>query len=152
MSGLYTTKGDNTMRTYIQAIGDAPDRFATESKDCTVRALSNCLGVSYKAAHAIMAKHAGRKPNSGPQWNRYSDTMLSLGFKGVAYGSGATAKYLQSSKGFKSKKGITIAKLLPLLPERAVVGIRGHVFAVVNGQILDSGPMNGSRRVDVVFC
>ena len=140
------------MRNYIQAIGDAPDRFAGESKDCTVRALCNCLGVSYRTAHAIMQKHAGRKPNSGPQWNLYTNTMLSLGFKGTAYGSGATAKYLQASKGFKGRAGITIAKLLPTLPERAIIGIRGHVFAVVNGQILDSGPMNGSRRVDVVFC
>ena len=140
------------MRNYIPAVGDAPDRFAGESKDCTVRALCNCLGVPYRTAHAIMEKHAGRKPNSGPQWNKYSDTMLSLGFKGTAYGTGSASLYLQMRKGFKAKKGITVSKLLPTLPERAIIGIRGHVFAVVRGQILDGGPLNGARRVDVVFC
>ena len=99
-----------------------------------------------------MAKHTGRVDGKGANAIELAKAIQSLGFTVTPVGKNNTARHLEFNLKIKATKGITVAKILPTLPSRAIVGVRGHVFAVVDGKIMDTGSTcNGNMHVDVVF-
>ena len=55
-----------------------PESFRDETRDCTVHALANALGISYADAHAC-AQLAGRKAGKGMQSADLIATARKLG-------------------------------------------------------------------------
>lgn len=120
-------------------------RYLSERNDCTVRALSIAVGVDYVTAHEFMKAH-GRKDGHG--------AML------FVYRAWAHNEYRIRS--FWEVAGIpwndprrerTLGQWLKSgeLPERAIVGTRGHVFAVINGTVYDTGRTGARSKVNIVY-
>lgn len=128
-------------------------RIEGEARDCTVRALANALGAPYKLAHKILAK-AGRREGRGMSFEPLYKVYTRLGFDLVAfYGETKTVKYLRQEFSFiPHEKGITLARMLPRLQNgRYIVKVDGHVFAVVDGKVLDYGENPSGSRVMALF-
>ena len=108
------------------------DRFGNESRDCTVIAVSHCLGISYKEAHDKLAG-LGRSPNMGfPFRIEYVNTL------GIVVRTDIRPR--------------TFKEVYPLLKQgRFIVRIKGHVFAVVDGVIYDSEPSTSRKKVYAVY-
>lgn len=90
--------------------------------DCGVRALANALGVSYDEAFDALAA-AGRKPRRYTYREHLEAAAKALGRK------------LQFND---SMAGVTVRRLPKELPGgRWIVLVRGHLLAVVDGEVLD---------------
>jgi hypothetical protein len=125
---------------------------AGETRDCTVRALSNASGMHYDQAHELLKKH-GRKNRCGA----FFSTMLK------AYGEadfvlesvhGTTWSAKQAARIAKreASDGITLAKILPKLAfGEYIVNTTGHAVAIVNGRIIDTFDNPSNKRVVAVF-
>ncbi len=113
---------------FLAARGEA---FKTEKADCSVRALSKCLGIEYAAAHRAL-KEAGRK-------NRCR----------VAFRKVAAALGFEPSPEYSCR---TIESVLPeMVQGRYFVYVSGHFFAVVNGVIYDAKPPKPGTRIKMVY-
>lgn len=127
-------------REYIQAERGV-ERMRGEAKDCTVRALACAKGISYDEAHAHMKAH-GRVDRRGVQARPLYDAYAAAGFEltGI-YGTTNKARFMQYwFPNVKWHRGTSLKKLLPSLSKgRYIVGMRGHVFAVVDGVVMDYG-------------
>jgi hypothetical protein len=138
----------------IKSAAKGVERFDNEANDCTVRALANAYGMPYKLAHRIMGK-AGRKQGKGPQLEAMHKTYTRLGFEiDRIHGETNTARYLWKylAVGHTKYRGATLGRVLPLLSVgRFIVLIRGHVFAVVNGEVLDYGDNLANASVAAVY-
>lgn len=135
-------------RTIVHPVAIGCTRFQHESDDCTVRALACVLDLPYDECHDLL-KSFGRidgQPINAVAMHR---AFESVGIKLVAaYGTTNSAKWNSSVWGVKALKGRTLAKLLPELQNgRFIVELRAHVFAVVDGDVLDIGPMSGAVSV-----
>jgi len=97
-----------------------PDEFNYERNDCTVRAYSNAAHISYQDAHNELAS-LGRKVGKG---FRFSILAELKGWKVVPRPHMTAETFVRS-----------IA-----LYGNWIVRIKGHVFAVVNGEIQDIYP------------
>jgi hypothetical protein len=100
-------------------------RYAFEKGDCAVRALSFAKGISYEAAHEIVAKGTGRKNRQGTPYSKYYHCIEENGF--LPY------------DGWR-KLGKTTGKVLPALAEaggRWIVTVTGHYTCLVNGTMKD---------------
>lgn len=107
-----------------------------EFQDCVVRALSNATAIDYETAHAIV-KAAGRqdgKPASGAVVDKV---------------------YLPIAKGesYRRNAAMTVGAFIKANPSgRHIVRVGagrkvGHVFAVVDGVMLDDSEPSTRRRV-----
>lgn len=131
--------------------------FPGESKDCTVRALANALELPYDEVHAEM-KAAGRKNNEGAYNHQFTPVYMKHGFKpvcvfGTTNGAMWSLKYLKQN-GIETihKAGITIGRLLPYLAEgRYIVEVKGHVFAVVDGEVIDGVCCKTGASVECIW-
>jgi hypothetical protein len=105
-----------------------------EKNDCTVRALALCLGLPYMEAYGKMAQ-LGRKKNTGFPLRFHSLDNL----KGL----------------FEIRPDLSCRTLGKVLPEirsgRFIVRIYNHVFAVIDGEILDTVPLKTTERVKMVY-
>jgi hypothetical protein len=129
------------------------ERFINEANDCTVRALANAAGLPYKLAHKIMAR-AGRENGKGLFFKQWHPVYTRLGFKLQAvYGTTKGARYIkQEIKTVPALAGITLENLLPSLKTgRYIVKQRGHVFALVDGKILDYGVNMAGTKIQAVY-
>jgi hypothetical protein len=128
------------------------ERFDYEDNDCTVRALANCLGLPYKLAHRFLAK-AGRQPKQGMKVTDWQPVYERFGIKlKSVHGSTKGARFMAHKYKIEQQPGITLEKLLPSLQQgRYVIKIRGHVFAVVGGKVLDYGYNAAGSRVQAVY-
>ncbi len=111
-----------------------------EHNDCTVRALTAATGLEYAAVHAAMAQ-AGRKYRKG--------CVFSVVGRQAARALGFKVETLSRSE-YSAKTTRTIAKDRKLRTGSYVVRVRGHVAALVDGQVIDWSPDN-LRRVTAVF-
>jgi len=104
------------------------DSNPLESNDCTVRALELTTKLSYREAHALMARH-GRQLGKGAH---IDGAIAELGGQRV---------YEQ----WYTPRCKTVAAIAREYPKGFyIVRIRGHVFAMVDGKQIDAA-LNGPR-------
>lgn len=112
---------------YAFSSGGRGKEFEGERNDCTVRALAIALEAPYDWAHAYM-KANGRK----------------MGRRFRADNAYQKAEYagqkLSTPRMFGRKSRKTLAAHLQSgeLPKRCILHVTGHVFAVVNGVLMDT--------------
>jgi hypothetical protein len=125
---------------------------AGETRDCTVRALSNATGMHYDKAHAILHKY-GRKNRRGAYFSTMFRAYSEAGFiLDSVHGTTTAAKHAGRISGRKASEGITLAKMLPKLAfGEYIVNTTGHAVAVVNGKIIDTYDNPAGKRVVAVF-
>lgn len=129
------------------------------TKDCTIRALANASGIDYDTIAEWAKTNVGYVVNRG----LYNEQILKLyrhfGFdiKGV-FGTTQCAKAWPYVPGInpstlKRYKGRTVENLMYSMPANKtyIVEIRGHVFAVVNGEIVDRGYVGKNQRVISIY-
>lgn len=98
-----------------------------ETNDCGVRATALTCGVPYERAYEALAK-AGRRFRAGVVIPQVSKAVKSLGCT-----LGRRERPVQASGSLYTAK--TISKAYPR--GRFLVYTRNHVFALVNGKVLD---------------
>lgn len=126
--------------------------YSSERKDCSVRALSNAMQISYEEAHAKI--HAiGRKQGKGVNTAELSKFYREAGMKMQIVGTTKLADYLRRiHRDVEAIEGRTVENILKQLHTgRHIVHIKGHVFAVVDGKVLDKGMMKAGTRVVAVY-
>lgn len=109
-----------------------PGAAIGERNDCTVRALHLLTRLSYAEAHAVMAKH-GRKPGQGVAgtatvYKRYGARVVE-----GTYGCTLAVAMARHSRGFFA------------------VFTHGHVFAMIDGKLIDSFADGARKRVRYVM-
>ena len=98
-----------------------------EKNDCTVRALSEALGIPYLEAYGMMigyGRKAKKRFNCRPMYSELGTAM--------------------------PRPAMTVERYVSLIAHsgRWIIEIRGHVFAVIEGEIKDMYPSyNLSRHV-----
>lgn len=123
-----------------------------ETRDCTVRALSNAGSIPYDQAHALLKKH-GRKDRRGAFFSTmlkaYNEADFVLDSVHGTTGSARSAARIAMRQ---ASEGISLAKLLPKLAfGEYIVNTTGHAVAVVNGKIIDTFDNPAGKRVIAVF-
>ena len=123
-----------------------------ETRDCTVRALSNASGMHYDNAHALLKKH-GRKDRCGAFFGTMLKAYTEAGFVlDSVHGTTASARWASRVAKRKADDGITLSKILPKLAfGEYIVNTTGHAVAVVNGKIIDTFDNPAGKRVVAVF-
>lgn len=117
-----------------------PAEFSKENRDCAVHAVSHVFGVDYAIAHAEL-KRLGREDNQGTFFYQVFPFIQLNGKRLVNmlakqwYGHRKTVKQTIESG----------------LPDRCIVTIRNHVFAVVNGKIYDSSRLHPKAKVETIW-
>jgi hypothetical protein len=108
------------------------DARKSERLDCTVRASSIALGVSYQEAHDRLER-LGRKPKRRVDWAKVAPA---LGFESLPEFS-----------------CMRLSRVMAALPEtgRFIVRVPRHVFAVVDGVIHDTQENSASKIVRMVY-
>ena len=98
-----------------------------EHNDCSVRAVTLACSVPYETARAAL-RVAGRQPRQGALDHHIKKAVRALGH--------TTGKYIRPKQANGSKyTPKTITKAYP--QGRYLVYTRDHVFALVNGKVLD---------------
>ena len=97
---------------------------ANERNDCAVKAIAIACNVPYKVAHRCLEKYAGRKHRRGTMTRFINGSIKKLGFDVTPHD--VTAKTIT-----------TIARDTAVQDGFYVVYVRGHMAAIVNGQIED---------------
>jgi hypothetical protein len=103
-----------------------------ECRDCSVRAVAFGCSVSYDRAHQALAKF-GRKRRRGVRFHKVAQPVFKeLGVEGrCVRRSGSLAKLLRDFS-----EGIL------------VVRVRGHIFAIANGSVVDDSPEKAGRHIN----
>lgn len=124
------------MKTTIATAADATTAFSElnkasdaqhETKDCSVKALAIVASVDYTAAHAAL-KQQGRKNRKGCSTHQINRAAIALGCVVVQIDKPAAAKTM---------KTVGPALLASGQPGAHLIYMRGHVAAVVAGQVAD---------------
>lgn len=125
----------------------------SDPNSCAVRALANVACLSYGEAYNLF-KQAGRQHGKGTPWTIcqrvYKDTgatfLGSYGTTRAALG----AKYAATQVGDYTTEnpGMSIAKWIERHQRgRYIVGVSGHVLAVIDGQTVDTFALPKGKRV-----
>ena len=125
---------------------------AGETRDCTVRALSNASGMHYDQAHELLKKH-GRKNRCGAFFGTLLKAYGAADFVlESVHGTTGAARHAARIAKRQASDGITLAKMLPKLAfGEYIVNTTGHAVAVVNGKIIDTFDNPAGKRVVAVF-
>ncbi|MEG0153345.1 MAG: hypothetical protein RR744_09295 [Cellulosilyticaceae bacterium] len=95
-----------------------------ESADCSVKALATVLNTTYDKAHFHLKEHCGRKNGQGI----YSKDVIPQSLKNTKY---VVGEYSRSNK-------ITVKQFCEKHNiGRYYVCVRGHAFAIIDGQVYD---------------
>ena len=123
-----------------------------ERNDCSVRALSNATAISYEEAHAKI-QAIGRKQGKGVNTGELSKFYRELGLQMKIVGTTKVADYFRRiHQDVEAIEGRTVENMLKQLTTgKHIVAIKGHVFAVVDGKVLDKGMMKAGTRVVAVY-
>jgi hypothetical protein len=135
--------------------GKTAEGFAHENNDCTVRALANSTGLSYKASHEI-ARKAGRRNGSGMTTEKlrkmmgllqnYTVTEVTVPAPTVVPG----VRFLRRSlRRTKRLGGISVNEFLWRLPKQGAFYLccTTHAFAVVDGVLRDPREMSRAKML-----
>lgn len=121
--------------------------------DCVIRAFANLKGCNYKEAYEKL-KHA-YDPNSGCRDDKYAPVLLREGFRFIgACGTTRNARYhgYVNHPTMKNAKGITVSNALKFMHTgKFFCLVRGHAFAVIDGEIIDTYPWSGARSLVAVW-
>lgn len=130
---------DSTFKTSTLAAHSAASKAKGETNDCTVRALAAATGESYEDAHAALAKH-GRPYRKGPKalGNRLNGriTITCPALEKAARDLGYDFRIMEPSE-YSAKTMVTAARDRKLAKGHYICMVRGHVAAVVNGEVID---------------
>ncbi len=123
-----------------------------ETRDCTVRALSNASGMHYDQAHELLKKH-GRKNRRGAFFSTMLKAYAEADFVlESVHGTTNNARHAARIAKREASEGITLAKILPKLGfGEYIVNVTGHAVAVVNGKLIDTFDNPAGKRVVAVF-
>ncbi len=124
-----------------------------DKNNCSVRALANCTGINYDVWHRKFAEE-GRKDGKGTPWEVNHKVFIEAGLKLVGvYGSTATARWLAKVLAVEAGPGMTLENALKRCgkDKRYILGYKGHVLAVVNGEVIDSFPSPAGKRLLSVY-
>lgn len=123
-----------------------------EQKDCSVRALSNAMQISYEEAHAKIHS-IGRKQGKPVDAGDLSKFYREAGLKMQIVGTTKLADYFHRiHRDVEAIEGRTVENMVKQLQTgRHIVNTKGHVFAVVHGLVLDKGMMKAGTRVVAVY-
>lgn len=137
---------------YAHSIGKTADSLFNETEDCVVRCYANLLDISYAEAHALF-RAAGRKDRQQTYIHTFMPLYEKAGIKlRAAFGTTDVAKYLVSSYNARQRPGITLKRCLPILRKgKYAILTRQHIFALVDGKILDAGALKANTRVCGIF-
>lgn len=125
------------IKNFVESTGGRTEQYAHENNDCTVRALANACEVSYQEAHDYMRSH-GRKDKKGAN---------SI----TAYANALIGKYKVSALPISYPIKTVAQTFKAGLPPRCIVRVNRHVFAVVNGKVLDTFRVGSCMKVYRVF-
>jgi len=119
----------------------AGDRFAHETNDCTVNALTNVTGLPYPTCHAYL-KAAGRRDKRGFRtYAHFGQRRDALGFRFT---------YIDLWDLCHSR--VSLARLARLYPKGDyLVCISRHALCMKNGTIIDSARSGSRSRVKSVW-
>jgi len=114
------------------------DRFATETNDCTVNAISNVTGLPYPTVHAYL-KAAGRPDRHGFRtYSHFGSERIALGHK--------FTNLIASDLGVRN--GMTVGRFAQTHPRgRFLVCISRHALTVLDGVIVDSARAKPRARI-----
>lgn len=124
--------------------------------DCVVRAFAVAKGVTYPESLEVFK--GLYIPTNGVFWRDAYRVFKQHGLlpKGV-FGTTSHAKCFvnivkNNSDAVPHFKGCTVEKMLPALQEgKFIVCIREHALAVIDGDVIDYGPVNAGASVVAVF-
>lgn len=125
-----------------------------DSNNCVVRAFCNVTGMFFTEAYE-MFKRAGRKDHEGTHSRVFGPIYKEHGLiPKAAFGTTQEAYGYQNTFKIPRLSGITLGNLLRsgvLNEGKFVVAVRGHVFAVIDGEIIDTGDNPSGKSVVCVF-
>lgn len=131
----------------------ASDFGMHDRNDCVIRAIANIGVMSYPEASKALAER-GRKSKRGTACSTTDKFYRSLGATLKIYGNGSRRHNLKNwvSPDTEYPKGVSVGKLLPQLSNgRHIVWVRKHVFAVVNGRVIDTCSVPNGKHVLGVY-
>jgi hypothetical protein len=134
----------------------ASDFGLDDRNDCAVRAFANVGVDTYPNVRDALFR-MGRRQYKGTKVTTTSELARLHGGVYTAMGrSGAKRerimKYYNCGADAVNDKGCTVAKVSERFPKgRHIVSVKGHVFALINGQIIDTGPVRPGTRVIGIY-
>ena len=145
------------MAKIISPISQTAVRISGESKDCVIRAAANATGMKYEDIHVI-AKKNGRVDGKGCTMEVLLKTYRDIGvhLSGVV----GTTTYAEITRKIAKKlnvvhpefNGVTLERFLRAKRTgKYICLMRGHAFAVVNGELVDAGALRGGTRITAFF-
>ena len=126
--------------------------YEHEHNDCSVRALANCTGMSYKNSHGIH-KSSGRKNRKGTNWislsSAYAKAQMEL--KSIC-GKSYLSALAHRTTGVSISAGTTVKTFLKNNPKgKYILIIKCHALTVIDGGIIDGALVNANSRIAVVW-
>ncbi len=115
-----------------------------EKKDCAVIALAVACRVDYATAHEAL-RLSGRKDKDGTPFDVTRAAVTRLGYKLHAYKRTTQkggSRYTPRTIGGRLKKGYYLCRI--------VNRHTGHIFGVVNGQVMDH-TAGGCHRIKYIY-
>lgn len=111
------------------------ERFNYEKNDCTVRAVSNSMGLPYETAHNILRQYAGRRKGKGIPFFLFikKEQVKNMFLKehNISYFEVPTDRLSTINRFCQERKQGTYLIL-----------VKGHITVVRDGVVLDLGAKN----------
>ena len=134
------------------------DLLNGEKNDCSVRALANSTGMSYCKAHFLLDR-AGRKDQTAMCSVTLAKFYCTMGFSVEFFGNTKQTQYLlwMHNRTLDTRINLKSSTLRTMLASgkynegKFIFGTKDHVFAVVNGCIIDDGYNLSTVRIVEVF-
>ena len=134
----------------------ASDFGLDDRNDCAVRAFAN-VGVDTYPNVRVALSRMGRKQYKGTLvTTTHKFARLNGGVYTAIGRSGAKRERLlqcyNCGADNVNDKGCTVANIASRYPTgKHIVSVKGHVFALINGRIIDTGPVRPGTRVIGVY-
>ncbi|MGL5075483.1 MAG: hypothetical protein ACRDBG_06520 [Waterburya sp.] len=132
-------------------------RGSLNMNDCAVQAFANCLDLSYNDS-LNLCQSVGWTPESGCPVNGVVELVTTditgRRFDCILFGNSRCAQYAETLREFKKQEGLsllTFQNLSVVKNRRIIVWTRGHVFAMIDGEILDEHSASLDSRVIGAF-
>ena len=140
------------VKTIVKPVSVGCSRYPGEQDDCAVRALANATEKTYADCHDIF-KQNGRKSGKATRHDIVHNVYISNGLRLVcSFGTTNDAKYVSSVYGVPNLAGSTLAKVMKSLHTgKFIVSVRSHVFAVIDGDVIDDRPLSGAQSVTSLY-
>lgn len=134
----------------------ASDFGLSDRNDCVIRAFANVGVDTYPNIRTVLFR-MGRRQNKGtPIMMTHKLARLHGGTYTAIGRSGAKrdrwAQLYNCGADSVEDKGCSVANVAKRFPSgKYIVSVKGHVFALINGRIIDTGPMRPGTHVIGVY-